>query len=265
VPYRIKTQAKKTILEPEVLIDRYEQFGDWVTEHWKPVVATVGILALAGAIWGLTAWMGYRAEQQAARLYAEAWKTYQTASASGQQQKTVPAEAKAGYEQAIAGFQKVRDQYPRTTHATFALYQLGNAHTALEQYDQAIAAYLAWLKDYDHAELAPWVTQRLAYTYWQKGLPQDALAQFDRVLKMPDAPNRDQSYFETGRILEQQGQKDKALETYNSLAKDFPSSPWSSEAIARIVALGGTPPARETAQPQNPPGAPQVEAPTPAP
>jgi tetratricopeptide (TPR) repeat protein len=85
----------------------------------------------------------------------------------------------------------------------------------------------------------------LAYTLWAKGDTQGALAQFEAVANMPDAPNRDVSYFEKGRLLEQLGQNDKALEAYTTLAKDFGASPWSSEGNARIIALGGTPPGAE--------------------
>ena len=250
MPYRIKTQAKKAALEPEALIDRYEQLSDWVVAHLKPIAAVTSVLVLLGILWGAMAWWGHRAEEQASRLQAEAFKTYQSALETGKEQRLLAPETKTSYEQAIAGFQRVRDEYPRTTHAAFALYHLGNARAALEQYDQAIAAYTTWLSEYRTVELVALVIQRLAYAYWAKGLPQDALGQFDRILKMPDAPNRDQAYFETGRLFEQQGQKDKALETFNKLATDYPSSPWTSEASPRIVALGGTPPGRESKPPQ---------------
>jgi tetratricopeptide (TPR) repeat protein len=250
VPYRIKTESKRPALEPEALLDRYERVSDWVAEHLKPIAATAAVLAAIGLAWGVTAWMGQRAEDQAARLYATAYKTYQSAIETGQQ-RVLPPEARTAHEQAIAGFQDVHDRYPRTAHAAFALYALGNAHAALEQHDQAIAAYDAWLKEYgDPQDLVPLVIQRLGYAYWAKGSLPQALEQFDRVVKMPKAPNRDQAYFESGRLLEQQGQKDKALESYNKLAAEYPSSPWSSEAMPRIVALGGTLPGREGAKPQ---------------
>jgi tetratricopeptide (TPR) repeat protein len=264
VPYRIKTESKKPILEPEALLDRYERVSDWVAENLKPIAAAAAVLAAIGLAWGVMAWMGQRAEDQAARLYAAAYKTYQSAIETGQQ-RVLPPEARTAYEQAITGFQDVHDRYPRTAHAAFALYTLGNVRAALEQHDQAIAAYDAWLKEYgDAQDLVPLVIQRLGYAYWAKGSFPEAIEQFARVMKMPQAPNRDQAYFETGRLMEQQGQKDKALETYNKLAAEYPSSPWSSEAMPRIVALGGTPPGREGAKPQA--QAPSAEAaPPPAP
>lgn len=250
MPYRIKTESKKPILEPEALLDRYERVSDWVAENLKPIAAAVAVLAAIGLAWGVAAWMGQRAEDQAARLYAAAFQTYQSAIETGQQ-RVLPPEVRTAYEQAIAGFQDVHDRYPKTAHAAFALYALGNAHAALEQHDQAISTYDAWLTEYDDAQdLVPLVIQRLGYAYWAKGSLPQALEQFDRVVKMPQAPNRDQAYFETGRLLEQQGQKDNALETYNKLTAEYPSSPWSSEAMPRIVALGGTPPGREGAKPQ---------------
>jgi tetratricopeptide (TPR) repeat protein len=261
VPYRIKTESKRPAFEPEALLDRYERVSEWVAANLKPIAATVAVLAAIGLVWGVTAWIGQRSEDQAARLYAAAFKTYRSAIETGQQ-RVLPPEARTAYEQAIAGFQDVHDRYPRTAHAAFALYTLGNVRAALEQHDQAIAAYDTWLKEYgDAQDLVPLVIQRLGYAYWAKGSFPEALEQFARVVKMPQAPNRDQAYFETGRLLEQQGQKEKALESYNKLAAEYPSSPWSSEAMPRIVALGGTPPGREGAKPKT--QAPSVETTTP--
>lgn len=248
MPYRIKTPSKRPILEPDELIDRYERLGDWVMDHLQPIGIVGGILIAVAIGWGVFTWMGQRTEERAAILQAEAFKIYQTATDPARQQRVLAPETITFYEQAIAGFQKVRETYPNTTQAAVALYQEGNAHAALGRYDEAISTYQRWLKEYRAPEMAPLVVQRLAYAYWAKGSPQDALARFDEVIRMKEAPNRDQAYFETGRILEQQGQKDQALTTYNALATEYPSSPWGSEAVARIVALGGTPPRSEGAK-----------------
>ncbi|MEO5656962.1 MAG: tetratricopeptide repeat protein [Nitrospiria bacterium] len=262
MPYRIKTPSKRQILEPEALIDRYERLGDWVMDHLQPIGIVGGILIVGAIGWGVFTWVGQRTEESAAILQAEAFKVYQAATDPTRQQRVLAPETITSYEQAIAGFQKVRDAYPNTTQAAIALYQQGNAYAALGRYDEAISTYQHWLKEYRAPEMVPLVGQRLAYAYWAKGSPQDALARFDEVIKMKDAPNRDQAYFETGRILEQQGHKDQALTTYNTLATDYPSSPWGSEAVARIIALGGTPPRSESAKT---PPTPDAKAPNPQP
>ena len=255
MPYRIKTQTKQPMLDPEDLLEWYERFGGWVTDHAKPVAAVAGVLVLIGLAWGGTAWMQSRAEAEASRIQAEAFQAYQRAVEAGRHQRTLPQEAESAYQQAITEFQRLIQEHPRTTQAAYARYFMGNAQAALGRHDDAIAAYREFLSRPAAEELVPLVTQRLAYVFWAKGNPEEALGQFERIVAVPDAANRDQAYFEMGQIFEQLGQKDRALETYNKLAIEYASSPWASEAAAKIVALGGTPPGQKT-EPSAQPGTP---------
>jgi tetratricopeptide (TPR) repeat protein len=239
---------------------RSERLQEWFLANLRPIVTGVGILVLAGAAWGIVAFFQHQAEGRAAALYATASTTYQSALAPERQVRTLSPETKELFERAIKEFRAVRDEYPRTAHAALALFYEGNALASIERFDDAIAAYQTWLSTYKVQDLAPLVTQRLAYALWAKGATQDALTRFEAVSKMADAPNRDLAYFEMGRLQERLGQKDKALETYTTLAKEFGSSPWASEGNARIVALGGTPPGAELPKPSEAAGA--AKAPT---
>lgn len=259
------------MLTPEDFL-RPEGLQHWLIENLKTVVAIAGVLVLAGAAWGIVEFLQHRAEEQAAGLYAEAMGAYQTALAPERQLRELSPETKETLERAAAAFQKVRDEHPRTRHAALALFHQANAYASLERFDDAIAGYEQWLATYKGHELAPLVTQRLAYALWAKGKPEEALARFDEVANTPDALNRDLAYFEKGRVLEQLGKKDQAIEAYIALAKEFSASPWTSEGNARIVALGGIPPGREpeeqaagaNAQP-HPPGPPAEATPPPSP
>ena len=249
MPQPIKSPAKHPVLDAGALI-RSERVQHWFLENLRTVVTVVGIVALAGAAWGILTFVQHRAEERAAALYVVAFTTYQETLTPERQLRVLAPDTKAMVERAIKEFQAVRDQYPRTAHGALALFHQANALAAIERYDDAVSAYQLWLSTYQRKDLVPLVTQRLAYTLWAKGDTQEALTRFEAVANMPDAPNRDMAYFETGRLLEQLGQKDKALEAYTTLAKDFGASPWSSEGNARIVALGGTPPGAERPQAQ---------------
>jgi predicted negative regulator of RcsB-dependent stress response len=244
VPQPIKSPAKHPVLDAGQLI-RPERVRHWFLANLRTVVTVVGILALVGASWGILKFVQQRAEARAAALYVVAFTTYQEALTPERQLRVLAPDTKEILERAIKEFQAVRDQYPRTAHGALALFHQANALAAIERYDDAIAAYHTWLSTYQRKDLVPLVTQRLAYTLWAKGDTQEALTRFEAVANMPDAPNRDMAYFEKGRLLEQLGQKDKALEAYTALAKEFGASPLSSEGNARIVALGGTPPGAE--------------------
>jgi predicted negative regulator of RcsB-dependent stress response len=238
---------------------RYDRVQHWFRENLRTVVTVVGILALAGAAWGILTFVQQRAEERAAALYVVAFTTYQEALTPERQLRVLAPDTKEIVERAIKEFQAVREQYPRTAHGALALFHQANALATIERYNDAVSAYHTWLSTYQRRDLLPLVTQRLAYTLWAKGDTQDALSRFESVVNMPDAPNRDAAFFETGRLLEQLGQKDKALEAYTTLAKEFGASPWSSEGNARIVSLGGTPPGAERPQA---PAADAAKAPT---
>jgi predicted negative regulator of RcsB-dependent stress response len=247
------------MLEPEILL-RSEGLHLWFVKNLKTVVAVAGVLVLAGAAWGVVEILQHRAEEQAAGRYAEAMNTYHQALAPDRQLRVLSPETKEALDRAASAFQKVREDYPRTRHAALALFYQANAYAALDRFDDAITAYETWRAAYPHHALTPLVIQRLAYVLWAGGKPEEALARFNDVMAIPDAPNRDLASFEKGRLLEQMGQKEQALDAYTSLAKEFSSSPWSSEGNVRIIALGGIPPGQEadekvmgsSAQPQAP-------------
>lgn len=261
MPQPIKTPSKHPILEPQDLL-RAEGLQQWFVENLKTVVAVVGVLVLAGSAWGIVQFLQHRSEEQAAGLYAEAMNTYQATQAPDRQLRVLSPETIAALEQAISEFQAVRDAHPQTRHAALALFHQANAYAALGRFDEAVARYNTWLADYPKNPLAPLVVQRFGYALWVQGKPEEALARFNQVIAIPDAPNRDLSYFEKGRVLEQMGQNAQALEAYTALAKEYMSSPWTSEGNARIIALGGTPPGQEPdagAAPTTPPAAAQGE------
>jgi tetratricopeptide (TPR) repeat protein len=257
-------------LAPEDFL-RPEGLQHWLIENLKTVVAVAGVLVLAGAAWGIVEFLQHRAEEQAAGLYADAMSEYQTALAPERQLRTLSPETKEALERAAGAFQKVFDEHPRTRHAALALFHQANAYAALERFDDAIGGYERWLSVYKGHELASLVTQRLAYALWAQGKPEEALVRFDEVANTPDALNRDLAYFEKGRVLEALGKKDQAIEAYTVLAKEFGSSPWTSEGNARIIALGGTPPGREPdeqtagSSAQTQPASPPAEVTPPAP
>ncbi|MFZ5877609.1 MAG: YfgM family protein [Nitrospirota bacterium] len=248
MPQPIKTTVRPSVLDADELL-RSARLQDWFLANLRAVVTAIGILALAGSAWGVLQFVQHRAEERAAALYVVAFTSYQEALTPERQLRVLAPDTKEILERAVKEFQAVLDQYPRTAHGALALFQQANALAGIERYDEAVSAYRTWLSTYQkRTDLAPLVTQRLAYALWAKGDTQGALTQFEAVANMPDAPNRDVAYFEKGRVLETLGLNDKALEAYATLAKDFGASPWSSEGNARIIALGGTPPGAEVPQ-----------------
>jgi TolA-binding protein len=232
MPYKIKTVAKKSILEPEAIVSRSQDVLEWFYAHRRWVAIGVGLLLVGGLVWGGVAWFQADQNRKARLLEYQASKEIAGVSLTDQNRQTK-------YEKAATLYQELLTNYPRSSSAPFAQYQLGNSYFELKQYDKAIAAYQDFIRRYArHETLLPMVYLRLGYAHLFQGDSQAALADFDQVIKHPKAWNKDQAYYEAGRVNEKLGDKTSAIGKYESLIKEFPKSSWAREAQTRLKTLG---------------------------
>lgn len=103
------------------------------------------------------------------------------------------------YEDAIASWQKVRDNFYSPETNIQAEFKIAEAHFLAEHYPEAAAAYDAFLKAHPDYPQAPLVLYRLGLSYYRQMLAPDrdqtltrnALATFDTLLKrFPDLKER---------------------------------------------------------------------------
>jgi len=232
MPYKIKTVAKKSALEPEAIVSKSQDVLEQFYAHRRWVTLGVGLLLVIGLAWGGFAWFQADQNRKARQLEYEASKEILGISPTDENRQ-------AQYEKVATLYQELLTNYPRSSSAPFAQYQLGNSYFELKQYDKAIAAYQDFIRRYAHHEtLQPMVYLRLGYAHLHQGDSQAALADFDLVIKHPKAWNKDQAAYETGRVYEKLGDKTAAIGKYESLIKEFPKSSWAREAQTRLKALG---------------------------
>jgi tetratricopeptide (TPR) repeat protein len=81
--------------------------------------------------------------------------------------------------------------------------------------------------------MAGLVQQRLAYAYLLKGDRDLAVKALTSILETPGTLNRDQALFELARLEESQSRPEGALAHYQDLIKNYPNSPFTSEATIR--------------------------------
>lgn len=242
--YKIKAATKKPVLEPEKIIHQTQSLLDRVATHRRWIGLGVGLAVLIGLLWGGTVWVKVKQDREARLLEYQASKALSAPVSPG-------GDPAANQQKAAGLYQEIIEKYPKSASAPFAQYQLGNIYSDLKEFDKAIAAYQDFIERYSKREdLLPMVYLRLGYAQFERGDSQAALANFEQVIKHPKAWNKDQAYYETGRVYEWMGNKEAAISKYEGLIKEFPKSPWTQEAQLRLKTLG----VFEQAVPQAPTG-----------
>jgi len=256
--YKIKVAAKP-VTDQQIALHWLDRWVLWETRHrrilWPVVIGTVLLVLSVGGGGGWWWWQNHQAALLAGRA-AELYPVPPEAASPNTENQQKPAAA-AACAKALPLYQEITDRYSHSRLAPLARYYQANCQNELGKLDDAVALYTQSITEYGLTqESAQLAALRLGYLYAGRGEQAKALEQFQRLAAQATAFNRDQALFEAGRLQEADN-KEAALNAYRTIQKDFPKSPWSSEAAVRIKALGG--------EPSAPPAAalpPAVTAPT---
>ncbi len=230
--YRIKVPARTLPVDEAHLLSGLEHQLHRLQDYRRPLLVGLGVLVLAAGVIGGVFWVDRQASQKAQELEREATR-FLVARATGD-----PKNADNLLKQAIAQYRQIVDQYPRTSTAPLALFHLGNALVQANDLPGAIDTYQRFMLLYgDNASLAALVQQRLAYTYLVKGDRDQAAKAFTSIVNSSGALNKDQALFELARLEEAQSRPEGALAHYQELIKNYPNSPFTSEATIRTKVM----------------------------
>ncbi len=232
--YKIKPQKISRI---EVLLS---------TASWRDIIAryrkflTIGVaVVLVTAAVGGAGWFYLRyLDQKAAQME---FRASQHASSSE-------------YDQALGLYRQIVEKYPRTRIAPVAAFQIGMVEAALGRKKEALESYRKILKYPARSDLRALARLKIGYLLRESGDDSGALQEFKSLLEDPQVPLRDAAGFEQGRVLEALNRIPEAIAVYEKV-KDFPGSPWGSEALARLKVLrpAPEPPPQATLAPVTPP------------
>ena len=128
--------------------------------------------------------------------------------------------------------------------ADLALYYQANANFDLGLVDTAIQEYKELKGRTNDPLLAALTDQRLASAYLVKGNSNEAVNILSADLKSDRNFFKDEDRYRLARILEQ-GDTKQAIEQLEALLKEFPGSPWASEAKLELARLTGNPVAQQ--------------------
>ena len=259
--YRIKVPAKVDPLDEAHLLTGVERFLLVLQEQRRAVLVGLGVLLVAAAVVAGVIWYDYQATLKARELDQEATLHYLNRPADD------PKKSHEQLAQAINLYKQVVDQYPRSPVAPLALFHLGNAQVLANEVDAGIETYKRFMLLHgSNTSLLGLVQQRMAYAYLVKGDRDQAVKAFTGILEIPGALNKDHVLFELAKLEEPQSRPEGALAHYQDLMKNYPNSPFTSEAAVRVKVLEvkkspESPAAAATPAPALTVPAPQPEAP----
>jgi tetratricopeptide (TPR) repeat protein len=249
--FKIRKTRKDSPTDPAHLVDSVGQAAHQARENFRWLLAGVAVAVVAGAAAGGFLWMRQQDDRKAADLLHEATRSATERSFMG---GPPPVRQPEELKKTAAVLQEILTDFPRSSVAPQAAYLLGNALSDQKDWAGAVKAYEEFLARHGaHRALVPLVYQRLAYAQLAQGKVDEAEKTFTAVVKIPDAPNKDQALFELGKIDELLKRPEGALAHYQEIVKDHPSSPFAAEASVRIKTLdarkASAPPAEPTASP----------------
>ncbi len=230
--YRIRVPSKVDPLDEAHLLTGVDRFLHLLQEQRRAVLVGLGVVLVAGAVVAGVMWYDYQSILKARELDQEATLHYLNRPADD------PKKSHEQLAQAITLYKQVVDQYPRSPVAPLALFHLGNAQVLANEVDAGIETYKRFMLLYSsNTSLLGLVQQRLAYAYLVKGDRDQSVKAFTGILEIPGALNKDHVLFELAKIEESQSRPEGALAHYQDLMKNYPNSPFTSEAAVRVKVL----------------------------
>jgi len=114
-----------------------------------------------------------------------------------------------------------------------------NAAVALalekKQYDQAISAFQAFIKQYPKSTYLPNANYWLGQLYYNKGKKDDAAYFYAVVVKSyPKSPKSSDAMYKVGVIMQEKGQADKAKAVFTQVVKQYPNTDAAKQAQKRL-------------------------------
>jgi predicted negative regulator of RcsB-dependent stress response len=210
--------SKQELKEPDKFQVMLAKAMTWLTENKRKIYIVSGLLT-------------------ATVLIAGGWYVYSLNYEKSAQQVYARVYGPPAAENPAAVYKEVISQYPRSHAAAIAHYRLANVHYLQNDFDAAIKAYEAFLKQTaDRNELKPLAYAGLGYCYESKNDLKNALANFEKAASLKSGQVFEgMNHQNIARIYEAMNDRPKALEHYQkALGKNV--DPASELLIKRKIA-----------------------------
>jgi TolA-binding protein len=140
------------------------------------------------------------------------------------------------YDMAAPYFKMVIDEYPNSPLVPQAMITLGNNYYNGEDYEKAIDAFSKYLSVYPNDSLKDEVEQSLSSAYYMAGQKNPQILK-DFIEQFPSDPKAALSQFNLAVHFYEEGNFDKALETFRKVVIDFPDTEYAEDAQVNIIKI----------------------------
>ncbi len=227
-----KKITKKQLKQPDEFITVTQRLFLFVEAHLKKIsIAGIIILAVLLAVVIFQMWER-RNERDAQIKFNTAEESYQMAMSPYREGSP------ADYKAALAKFDEVIKEFPRTSSGKVSLLYKGNIHLKLGEYDEAIKAYQAFLGDAGKNKLYQLFTwEGLGYAYEGKKDYEKAVDAYQKTVAVDESFKSGEAYLNLGRCYEKMGKQKEALENYKNFMKVAQKSQMANEVLRKVSLL----------------------------
>ncbi len=225
---RPKKKITKKEIKKDALITSYMQLTAFYERHKKYI--STGVTVLVIVVIAVVVYMRNRSEnsQKAATELGEIYPYFD----NGQLKIAVDGVP----ERNVTGLKRIVDEYGSTDAGNLARLYLGDAYYRLGNYDDALAEYEKFSPPEDF--LAVSRLAGIGACYEAKSMPRDAAENFEKAAsRYPKSQTVAENLNSAARNYARAGDKEKALELYRKLKKNFPTSTYGRDADRFIAQL----------------------------
>jgi TolA-binding protein len=133
-------------------------------------------------------------------------------------------------------FKMVIDEYPNSPLVREAMITLGNNYYNGESYKKAIDVFSKFISVYPNDSLIDEAKQSLSSAYYMAGQENPQLLK-DFIEQFPSDPKAALSQFNMAVHFYEEGNREKALETFREVIIDFPNTEYAEDAQVNIIKI----------------------------
>lgn len=142
------------------------------------------------------------------------------------------------YSEAEILYKKLLSNNPERTFRRQILAKLTDLYLSIRKRNEAIPLLQQIARDYPQTSEAPKALYQIGQVLWNRHDNAQALDYFKQVMeRYPTSPYIEKSRYAAADIYESFGQKQEAISLYMSIVKNFPNSPTRDDAASRLAWL----------------------------